>query len=170
MYNIRGKILVDGSVTRLQYHKYKPFGQPAFAPNDYISLVILSENTYLLPSVSRLCIERRLLNAEGQGKSSDTELTKNCALYLFSDIQYRLNNQIIDHVRNPGIATLMKGYVSFTACEANALQNAGWGTIDDLKKLVDGDGRFNFCIPLKMILGFAEDYKKNTLNSVINWS
>ncbi|XP_047106619.1 uncharacterized protein LOC124775829 [Schistocerca piceifrons] len=151
MLNVREKILTDDSVTRLQYHKYKPFGQPAFASNDSISIVIQNENTYLLPFESRLYIEGQLLNAEGQGKASDIELTKNCALYLFSDIQYCLNDQIIDDVRNPGNATLMKGYVSFTPSEANALQNSGWTTRDDLKKLIDDDGRFNFCIPLKMM-------------------
>ncbi|XP_049946627.1 uncharacterized protein LOC126440397 [Schistocerca serialis cubense] len=165
MLNVREKILVDDSVTRLQYHKYKPFGQPAFAQNDSISIVIQNENTYLLPSESLLYIEGRLVNAEGKGKATDIELTKNCALHLFSEIQYRLNNQIIDHVRNPGIAALMKGYASFTPGEANLLQNAGWGTRSELKELVDNDGRFNFCIPLKMILGFAEDYQKIILNA-----
>ncbi|XP_049782810.1 uncharacterized protein LOC126184463 [Schistocerca cancellata] len=127
--------------------------------------ILDKECTYLLPSESLLYIEGRLVNAEGKGKATDIELTNNCALHLFSEIQYRLNNQIIDHVRNPGIAVLMKGYASFTPGEANSLQNAGWGTRIELKELVDNDGRFNFCIPLKMILGFAEDYKKIIINA-----
>ena len=44
------------------------------------------------------------------------------------------------------------------------MKNAGWvaPTANVLK--VNDDGEFNFCITLKMLMGFAEDYTRIVLN------
>lgn len=42
------------------------------------------------------------------------------------------------------------------------LYNAGWFYNNNNINLVDG--YFNFCVPLKMLLGFAEDYKHVVIN------
>jgi len=41
------------------------------------------------------------------------------------------------------------------------LENSGWSIADNLKL---ERGNFNFCVPLNLLLGFAEDYNKILLN------
>jgi len=41
------------------------------------------------------------------------------------------------------------------------LENCGWSIADNLK--LEG-GNFNFCVPLNLLLGFAEDFNKLLLN------
>ncbi|XP_047099356.1 uncharacterized protein LOC124716847 [Schistocerca piceifrons] len=162
--NVRETITFDDSIHRIENHAYKPYGQSVFGYNDSVSIVIQNENSYLLPSESRLFIEGKIVNT-AKTKATDANLGKNCALFLFSELQYRLNNEVVDHVRNPGITTLLKGTASFTPDHSNILLNAGWGSVANIKELVDSKGHFNFCIPLKMIFGFCEDYKKIILNA-----
>ena len=46
------------------------------------------------------------------------------------------------------------------------LRNAGWNTDDDFTSdIVDKMGNFSVCVPLKSLLGFAEDYRKIILNA-----
>lgn len=162
--NVRENITFDDSIHRIENHVYKPYGQSVFGYNDSVSIVIQNENSYLLPSESRIFIEGKLTNSEKK-KPTDIDLNKNCMLFLFSELQYRINNEVIDHVRNPGITTLLKGIASFTPDHSNTLLNAGWGSTENLKNLVDDKGHFNFCVPLKLIFGFCEDYKKIILNA-----
>ncbi|XP_020297375.1 uncharacterized protein LOC109861931 [Pseudomyrmex gracilis] len=42
-----------------------------------------------------------------------------------------------------------------------AMKNAGW----DIKQHVDVDSYFTFCVPLSMLLGFCEDYKRTVINA-----
>lgn len=65
----------------------------------------------------------------------------------------------MDKSRNPGITSTLKGYLSFTPNDLACYENAGWketGTVCD---------KFDVCIPLKILLGFAEDYKRIVINS-----
>ncbi|XP_044019512.1 uncharacterized protein LOC122859894 [Aphidius gifuensis] len=44
-------------------------------------------------------------------------------------------------------------------------ENAGWLNPDSQYKLTNAAGYFDICIPLKMLLGFAEDYQKIIANA-----
>uniref|UniRef100_A0A1B0FED4 Double jelly roll-like domain-containing protein n=1 Tax=Glossina morsitans morsitans TaxID=37546 RepID=A0A1B0FED4_GLOMM len=48
--------------------------------------------------------------------------------------------------------------------ESESLLNAGWPPFNN-EELTIVSGYFNFCIPLKMLLGFAEDFNKIIVNS-----
>ncbi|XP_031789139.1 uncharacterized protein LOC116418177 [Nasonia vitripennis] len=59
----------------------------------------------------------------------------------------------------------MKGWTSFNSNQNNMLENAGWlGNEENVKSFVDEKGNFDVAIPLSMIMGFAEDYKKIIVN------
>ena len=58
----------------------------------------------------------------------------------------------------------MKGWVSHNPAQTKLLQNAGWIDLRETKTLVNGNGQFDVKIPLKMFLGFAEDYQKIIIN------
>ena len=44
------------------------------------------------------------------------------------------------------------------------IENAGWLGVEETQKLTNDDGYFDLSIPLCMILGFAEDYRKILVN------
>ncbi|KAJ8931581.1 hypothetical protein NQ314_015493 [Rhamnusium bicolor] len=82
------------------------------------------------------------------------------------EIRYLLNGITVDSIRDVGLTSTLKAYLSYNSSDSVRLQNAGW--FPKLKitdnVLVDSKGGFNLCIPLKMLMGFFEDYKKILVN------
>jgi hypothetical protein len=95
-------------------------------------------------------------------KELSFNFVNNGILDLFSDIRLEVNGRTIDTNIKPGLTSTMKGIVSFNASESLKYQNAGWFPTSDSK--IAENGKFNACIPLKMIFGFAEDYKNDGSN------
>jgi len=72
----------------------------------------------------------------------------------------------IDRSRNVEITNFMKGYAAFSNKIAYSLHNAEFiDSSDTAKSLMIDDGYFNFCVPLSMLLGFCEDYKRMVINA-----
>lgn len=93
----------------------------------------------------------------------DSSFVNNAAAHLFDEIRYELNNFEVDRCKNVGISTTMKGYVSFTFREMTHLKIASWNI--DKPEEVTNDGTYSYCIPLKSIFGFAEDYRNVIINA-----
>ncbi|XP_030762220.1 uncharacterized protein LOC115887038 [Sitophilus oryzae] len=163
--NVTEKLYVDNSIVSTELHTYQPFISSKFDYNDEIRIPIQELDAYTLPSESLLYIEGALLNNEDK-YTKKLKFVNNGIAFLFREIRFELNGVIIDSVRNVGLASTLKGYVSFNTNESIKLQNAGW--FPDRKEsdriLVDDNGKFNVSIPLKILLGFFEDYKKIILN------
>jgi len=66
---------------------------------------------------------------------------------MFDEIRYELNGVEIDRNRNVGITSTIKNYVSLT-----------------YDKTIPEE-YFNFCVPLNLLLGFCEDYKRVIVNA-----
>ncbi|XP_029659114.1 uncharacterized protein LOC115233044 [Formica exsecta] len=64
----------------------------------------------------------------------------------------------IDRNRNVGITSTLKNYVTISSNKTVIMRNAGWDA------QTNANGYFNFCVPLYMLLGFCEDYRR-----VIQW-
>ncbi|KYM95359.1 hypothetical protein ALC62_13999 [Cyphomyrmex costatus] len=79
---------------------------------------------------------------------------------MFDEIRYELNNVEIDRNGNVGITSTLKNYVSLTYDKSLIALNAGWNSRSDIM-----EGYFNFCVPLNMLLGFCEDYKRVIVNA-----
>ncbi|KYN14203.1 hypothetical protein ALC57_13587 [Trachymyrmex cornetzi] len=88
-----------------------------------------------------------------------TTLVNNCVAFMFDEIRYELNGVEIDRNRNVGITSTLKNYMSLTYDKALIAMNAGWNTRSDTKERY-----FNFCMPLSMLLGFCENYKRLIVN------
>lgn len=73
-----------------------------------------------------------------------------------------MNGVEIDRSRNTGYTSTLKNYISLSDGESTSSLSAGWLSNN---QITPTNGHFNFCIPLKMLLGFAEDYKKVILNA-----
>lgn len=160
------QILHDDSIVGYQYHTHQPYSSTTLNNSDEIRIPIQTQDLYTLPSQSFLYIEGKLTKSDGTNYSANVHFTNNGLAFLFDEIRYELGGVVIDRVRNPGITTTIKGYVSFSQAESKSLQNAGWRVTDDNSNpdIVDTKGNFNVCIPLKILLGFAEDYHKIIMN------
>lgn len=164
-YNIlkvNESVTQDDSIVSYQYHTHQPYSSTTLNNNDEIRIPIQTQDLYTLPSQSYLYIEGKLTKSDNTA-SADVQFVNNGVAFLFDEIRYEMGGVIVDRVRNPGVTSTMKGYISFTPTEANGLHNAGWHDTKN-PSLIDGNGNFNVCIPLKMLMGFAEDYHKIVMN------
>lgn len=157
--NVTEKLFVDNSIISSELHTYQPFVTSKFDYNDEIRIPIQELDTYTLPCESFLYIEGRLTKDDGS-KATKLTFINNGVSYLFREVRYEINGITIDSIRNVGLTSTMKGYLSFNTNESIKLQNAGWFPKAGSSMTVTEKGAFNVCIPLKMLMGFFEDYRK----------
>ncbi|XP_029674264.1 uncharacterized protein LOC115242261 [Formica exsecta] len=133
---------------------------------DEIRIPIQQQDLYTLPCDSFLYIEGRLESKESpsvqEETASVTRLVNNCAAFMFEEIRYELDGVEIDRSRNVGITSTIKNYASLSVEKSKILKNAGW----DLSAATHSSiNDFNFCVPLSVLLGFCEDYKRVVINA-----
>jgi len=105
---------------------------------------------------------RKIGDKEKKNDQMSTTLGNNCMAFMFDEIRYELNDVEIDRNRNIGITSTIKNYVSMTYDKSLIALNARWNSRSK------EEGYFNFCVPLNMLLGFYEDYKRIIINAT-NW-
>ncbi|XP_076298042.1 uncharacterized protein LOC143217540 [Lasioglossum baleicum] len=142
---------------------------------DEIRIPIQQQDLYTLPCKSFLYVEGKLslpgkleLPVEGESHIDTATLENNTVAFMFEEIRYELNGVEIDRSRNPGATTTLKNYVSLSRTRSSALSNAGWLYGDDGQKqtaTATAAIYFNFCVPMSVLLGFCEDYKRIILDS-----
>lgn len=151
----------EDSVESLEYHNYRPFSSDSnFANNDEIRISILSEDRLFLPSLSQLYIEGSFETTDDGAK-----LVNNAYAFLFEEIRYLLSGKELDKTRNVGYASLLKGMATMNKAELQSNESAGWSIKHDSTTLLAGKKKFNATIPLKLLLGFCESYKKLIIKS-----
>lgn len=157
------KPVSDDNIIKKDYHTYSPYLQ-SYNNNDEIRISIQNQDLYVLPAESFIYVEGFVVDADNKKllpSTANFKLRNNFVAYLFDEIRYELNGIEIDHTRHLGVSSTIKNLLSLSPTESDAMRNAGWNKIDDLDII---NGHFNFYIPLKMLLGFAEDYNKIILN------
>lgn len=163
--NVSESLVFDNSVVKLERHSHLPYTH-SFNNNDEIRIPVQQSDIYTLPWGSHIYIEGRVTRTNDAAVSKTAKFVNNFFCHLFEEIRFEVGGRVIDSVRNPGIATTMKGLVSYNRNELNKHKNAGW-SIDDAFTcdIIDKTtGSFNACVPLRNILGFAEDYQKILIN------
>lgn len=153
----------DNRITKIETHTYNPYANTTFENNDEIRIPIQQQDLYVWPSESFLYIEGKvsLTEAKPAGVTTDVSLDNNCIAFLFDEIRYEIDGVEIDRCRNPGITTTLKNYVCLTKSKSDRLSGAGWM----LNPRNTASENFNYCIPLSMLLGFCEDYKRIIINA-----
>jgi len=157
---VRQSPLVDESITSYEYHSFLPYSTNNFGNSDDIHIAIQNADLITLPSESRLYIEAGYtVSKEPDATKKDQVGLSDCAMpFLFHELRYELGGVEIDRVRSVGITTLLKNCFNSTTSSVGQFYNTSWKIEQrNLKK-------FSYVIPLKMIMGFAEDYKKVILN------
>lgn len=155
----------DNSITSVQYHAYNPY-TTSFRCGDEIRIAIQQQELYVLPHDSYIYIEGNVLVEPAENATAEQRvaphLVNNAAAFLFDEIRYELNGVQIDLCKNVGITSLLKGYASFQPMDMYKLSTATWNINSNTR----AEARtFNFCIPLKTILGFVEDYRNIIMNA-----
>lgn len=154
----------DNSIESYEIHSYNPYNN-SFKENDEIRIPIHQQDVYVLPSASTIYIEgiATVINKDDPAKpvKKSVDFTNNAISFLFQDIRYEMNGVEIDRIKNVGITSTMKSYISMN--EGDSKLGALWNWKINGSK--NSDGIFSVIIPLNRILGFAEDYKKVILNS-----
>lgn len=161
--NVGEKVFFDNAIINAELHSHLPYASTSFNNNDEIRIPIQQQDIYTLPSESYLYVEGRLLKDDNT-VSSTAKFINNGIAHLFEEIRYEVGGKVIDRVRNPGITTTLKGYASFNENERRKLVNAGWSDETICDHLISTSGYFNVCIPLKILMGFCEDFKKILIN------
>ena len=175
-------MVANESIEEYEYHEYLPVTGTSLNNQGEVRINIESQDLFLHASESYLMIEGQLLKAAG-GAYINTDviaLLNNAMMYLFSNIKYQLSGQEIESVFNPGQGTTMLGLLKYsddfaksqglnqlwykdtgTTASLTAGANTGFAIRHDyLIKSPNPKGTFSFCIPLKHIFGFCDDYDR----------
>ncbi|KYN30739.1 hypothetical protein ALC56_14983 [Trachymyrmex septentrionalis] len=156
--NIKSEPVFDDRIVKIETHTYNPFANTTFGYSDEIRIPIQQQDLYTLPYESFLYVEGKLTkNKVVQGAS--VSLGNNCVAFIFDEIRYELNGVEIDRNRNVGITSTIKNYVTVSSDRSVILRNAGWDA------QTTAAGYFNFCVPLYVLLGFCEDYRRVVINA-----
>jgi hypothetical protein len=162
--NVFNGVVFDELISSEELHTYQPYGSSKFANTDEIRIRIQRQDLLTSVSDSFLYIEGNLKKTEA---TKTCTLTNNSMAFLFDEVRLELNGQEIDSTRQPGIASTLKGLASYNESESKALQAAGWylDFTEPADKSMFVNTRISACIPLKHLLGSAEDYKKVFINT-----
>ena len=155
---------LDESLAHYEVHSYQPYASSSFDNSDKIRIAMQHQDLYILPSKTSLHIHGRLVQSYGTNVTA-TALIGNTVCILFDEIRYELNGIEIDRCKNAGLTSIMKGYASLTPNQLHYAENASWTDADLTAKITSEDGYFDVTIPLSMIPGFAEDYRKIIVNA-----
>jgi len=158
--NVMQKPMFDDSIIKKEFHSYAPYLK-SFNYNDEIRIAIQNQDLYVLPCESYILLKGQISPLNVTSNILSVKLKNNFAAYLFDEIRYEINGFEVDRTRNLGTSSTMKNFISLNGGDNHALKNSGW-CVDET--LVLKDGYFSCCLPLKMMLGFAEDYNKIILN------
>ncbi|XP_026830912.1 uncharacterized protein LOC113563446 [Ooceraea biroi] len=157
--NIGNEPIFDDRIVKIETHTYNPFANTTFGHSDEIRIPI-QQDLYTLPHESFLYIEGKLtLNGDLIGPRM--VMGNNCVAFMFDEIRYGLDGVEIDRNRNVGITSTLKNNTLLTLDRGITLGNSGWDTYYS----DNANGYFNFCVPLSMLLGFCEDYKRVVINA-----
>lgn len=160
--DVTSDIKFADSLTQFEYHSHQPYTGNTFNKSDEIRIPIHQQDIYTLPSLSFIYIEGRILKSDGT-IGATPKLTNNAFAFLFDEIRYELNGIEVDRVRNPGITTTLKGHASFSPNRLMGLENSGW-TMPGKTLSLDKNGVFSVCLPLDILFGICEDYRKIFIN------
>ncbi|XP_050516367.1 uncharacterized protein LOC126891229 [Diabrotica virgifera virgifera] len=171
--HVTGQSFNDNTIEEYQFHTYQPYIPGKLGYNDEIRIPIQDLDSFTYPANSYLHIEGRLLTHDNK-VITKLKFINNAIAYLFGEIRFELNGVVIDSVCDVGLVSSIKNYLSLNESQSLQLENSGWfpkrgrlETNNEVPKdsvLVDSNGNFNVCIPLRLLSGFFKDFRKIIMN------
>ena len=157
--NLQSPVTFDESVAHYELYAHQPYTTKSFGNSDEIRIAIEHQDLCLLPSRSSLHVCSKLVKPDGTALQRSL-LVSNAICHMFEEIKYEIDAIEIDKCKDVRLTTLIKGWVSLNPSQKLIIENAGWLNVEETQKLTNDDGYFDLSIPLCMILGFTEDYRK----------
>ncbi|XP_065675466.1 uncharacterized protein LOC136091686 [Hydra vulgaris] len=172
--------IIDNGIERYEEHEYEPINGTNLNSPGEIRINIEQQDLFTLPSKAYLLFEGQLVKADGTAYANTdaVALTNNGLMELFSRITYQLSNQQIEAVYHSGQATTMLGMLNYAndfqlaqglnqlwfkdnTSTAVIADNIGFATRQAyMIQKPTTKGTFSFCVPLRHIFGFCDDYDK----------
>lgn len=160
--DVFGKPIFDNSIVSVQEHTYKPYGSPLYRNSDSVRIQLQFQDLILDVSESYLYIEGTFKPADATKKCY---MSNNALAFLFDEISYEIGGEQVAHVRKPGITTALKTMASYGSIHERSLLACAWGLDESNQDIVDHRSNvFSGKLPLKYLMGFAEDYNKAIFN------
>lgn len=154
--------IFDNSLVSLHEHSYKPYGSPKYNNSDEVRIPVHFQDLILDIAESYLYIEGKFTPAD---KAKTCYLANNAFAFLFDEIRYEMGGEQVCVVRKPGITTALKTMVSYSNAQSYSMATCGWGLSEEYAVVLDSTtDTFSGRLPLKYLMGFAEDYTKGILN------
>lgn len=160
MLDIEAPVNYDNAITSMEWHKHKPYASSTYNNNDEIRIPISQHDLITAPFESTIHISGTLTGTKADGTPATINFTNNAMAFLFENIRLEFNGVEIDRCKNVGITSTIKNILSLQFGEAKGLNHACWLGINAIVNAP----RFSYSVPLKMLLGFAEDHKKVVSN------
>ncbi|XP_065653004.1 uncharacterized protein LOC136080314 [Hydra vulgaris] len=182
VFNFTEPIEIDNGIDRYEEHIYEPINGTNLNSPGEIRISINEQDLLALPFKAYLLFEGQLVKADGTAyANADAAYANADAAYanadaVFNRITYQLSNKEIEAVYNPGQATTMLGMLNYandfqlaqglnqlwykdTTSTAVLVDNTGFATRQAyLIQKRTTKGSFSFCVPLRHIFGFCDDY------------
>ena len=165
MLNVLDPSTFDEGIEGIEFHTHYPFASTSLENGDEIVISIQHQDIYTLPWQSYIYMEGKFTKENNDPPNDSINLTNNAFAFLFDEIRYELNGVEIDRVRNLGLTSTMKGYLTHSMNDQHIFGNYGWVS-SPIKYYSDisAEGYFNVCIPLAFLLSFADDHRKVIVN------
>ena len=165
LLNVLESSKFDEGIEGIEFHTHYPFASTSLDNGEEIVISIQHQDIYTLPWQSYIYMEGRFTKENNDPPDASINLTNNAFAFLFDEIRYELNGVEIDRVRNLGLTSTMKGYLTHSINDQHLFGNYGWVSSPTQYYLdITQEGYFNVCMPLAFLLSFAEDYKKVIVN------
>lgn len=166
--DIEREIRYYNDITNFEYHSHGPYANQKLEHSDEIRIPINSQDVYSLPCRSFIIIEgevvckKSVTNDKGETsiQNATYKLISNAIGYLFDEIRYELAGIPVAKSRLVGITSTIKSLLLKNLFEKNMYHLAGF----DRTGYTLANNKFSFCIPLKLLLPFFEDFKHVILN------
>lgn len=158
LLNIFGEVEFDEIITKYEYHSYQPYASATLKNDDEIRIPIQAQDIYTLPHDSSLYLEGTIEMTDKDGK-----IINNGYAFLFDEIRYEINGVEVDRNREVGITSTMMGMLTMNKNNLSMYEGAGW-TLTGVETSTRNGKYFNASIPLKLLLGFTEMYRKVLIN------
>ncbi|XP_046662843.1 uncharacterized protein LOC124355728 [Homalodisca vitripennis] len=136
------------------------YGATTLKNNDEIRIPISQQDIITAPFESSIHITSKVSAKKADGSEASISLINNAIAFLFDDVRYEIGGIEVDRTKNVGITSTIKGLLSIRDKEQKCLVNACW--LGPNKTSEAGD--FTYSVPLKLLIGFAEDYKRIVAN------
>lgn len=150
----------DDNIIKQQFHSYSPYTS-SFENNDEIRIAVQSQDLYVLPSESYIFLEVDVSRKTGtQHEDVVGRWGTNHASFLFSEIRYELNGTEIDRTKNVGLSSILKMCTAIHESDCVTSKVMCIFTSEALAVRT-----YQFIIPLKLVLGFCDDYRKIIMNA-----